>query len=495
MAAVFTPPPKAGAVNPNKPAPGSGGAGLPGTGPAPAPPPAPKAPAPPKPTAVKAAPKPAVVPAAKAAKPGQPAGATMAENTNPLYNPNVTLSGANLEQAADAIANSQVQGPLAELAAQKAQNVKQGAAAQGLTMGYFSQLYDQAKAAYDKTQGIGSGLNSQLQGISNDTQGQLSQFGQQAQGGAMADLQAQGLGGGGYGMLAQQLAQQKGVAAQNAQTYRDFGASQGANYSSAAASQLGTNALRGQERIANIAQGTNLLNFPLSSKQASLIASKGAIEATAAGKLRQQEITNQIARQGLGLKAQSLQATIAQNAAKNALTTRGQNITLSGQQATQMRSDRQFQLDQQKVGDAAAKDKYLRDHGLGPYKPAASGGGKAPLSASSQQKFFGQIDKFRGLLQQLTKQGVSPADAWHWMHNGGTYTLPNGKSTPPLAPAGNDQFLNAAYNLNYNGGLSPGDVNSLKGIGLVLGNRYPTGYHAPSTAGGGIGGGGVWSGF
>jgi hypothetical protein len=205
------------------------------------------------------------------------------------------------------VVDAQTAGPLAELARQLAQNDRQTAGAEGLTGGYFQQLGKQPQSGVDQTGQIASGLNSTLTGIGNDTQSRLQGIGQDQ----MASLrkytpagEGAGLNTGAMGSLATEIARQQGLAAQNAGTYRAFGAQSGANLNQLAASNLGTFALRGQETLGKIGQAGQLKNAPLSSKIAALQASKGGLLATALGKLRQQEIANSISKAGILTKEQ-----------------------------------------------------------------------------------------------------------------------------------------------------------------------------------------------
>ena len=113
--------------------------------------------------------------------------------------------------------------------------------------------------------------------------------------------------------LTTELARQQGLAAQNEGAQQIHGAQQGANYSNMAASNLGTFASRGQEMLGQMGTAGQLRNEPLTAKMAALHAQQGALLTTDLGKLRQQEINNQIARSGLGIKQSTL--TLQQNAA------------------------------------------------------------------------------------------------------------------------------------------------------------------------------------
>src|SRR6185312_6254816 len=230
---------------------------------------------------------------------------------SPLLNPNQTLSGPSLLNAAKQLAATQTQDPISELQKQIATNNAQTQGTINLTGGYYNQLEPYVQSGVNQQGQIASGLNSQLAGIGAGTQSALQGIGQ----GAMASLLKYAPGSDANAAtsdLAAQIARQQGLAAQQAGTYQAFGANQGANYQGLGASNLGTFGLQGQEALKGIAQSGTVKNEPLVSKIAGLRAQQGALTATDLGKLRQQEVNNGIARAGLGLKQQGLAVT-AQN--------------------------------------------------------------------------------------------------------------------------------------------------------------------------------------
>jgi hypothetical protein len=250
---------------------------------------------------------------AKAAK------ATKAANSNPLYNPSATLSGASLQNAANQVANQQTQGPISALAQQIAQNNKQASGAQDQTFGYYMQLAKAAQAAVGQ-QAAGSGaLNAQQQQLASNTQTQLGQLGQQAQGGTLGRMNAQGLGGDSIAQLGAATAQQQQTGALNAQNYQSAALNQGASGTAQAVNNAGAYALGGQEKIGAIGRAGQLANVPLNSKIATLQASQGTLAATALGQLRTQERNYQIAQAGLGIKQQTVQNTATNNATRKRL--------------------------------------------------------------------------------------------------------------------------------------------------------------------------------
>lgn len=272
---------------------------------------------------------------------------------NPLLNPNVPLSGSSLLQAATGIVNAQINPVLQDLAAQIAQNQRQTTGAENLTGGYFNQLGQQAQQGLTAEQGIQSDLNSQLAGLNANETSQLQGIGNDA----LASLQKYSPGSAGQtfaSSLASEIGRQQGLAAQNQGAMSAFGAKQGANYSGLAASNLGTFGLKGQEDLSQIAQAGQIKNAPLTQKIADTQAQRGADLATAIGKLRQQEITNQDTAAGLGIKQQTANASTlnSQSSAKNAATN-AQNANTNVTKANNSAKNQNFQNNPYAVGSAA----------------------------------------------------------------------------------------------------------------------------------------------
>jgi hypothetical protein len=323
---------------------------------------------------------------------------------NPLLDPNSTLQGNSLYQAAQGLTNAQTTGPITELAKQIAADNAQTAAAEKATAGYFGQLgtmanqgqqYQQQNQANLNSQlsGIGSNLQSQLQGIGNNT---MSQMGQYSPGGS-------GLGSNGPGAqaLATEIARQQGLAAQDQGAFRAAGANQGANYAGLNASNMGAYALGGQAELGKIGQAGQLKDLPLNSKIAGLQASKGALLASNIGKLRQQEISNQIAKGGLGLKAGTLAATVQNNQANQSLKASGQAITQQNNLANQ--AQHAADLNQKAGYDAASLAQKQAALNL---KAAQSGkGGGKPLSTVANNTMLKSLDEMTTLIQQAHAAG------------------------------------------------------------------------------------------
>lgn len=354
--------------------------------------------------------------AAPSSKPNRPAAPA-----SPLLDPNQTLSGQNLLNAARQLAATQTQGPLTELQKQIAANNAQTNGTVNLVGGYYNQLEPFVQQGVTNSGNIASGLNSTLANIGSGTQSQLQGIGQSA----LANIAKYAPPGDGSTSnaatadLAAQIARQQGLAAQQAGTYRDFGAAQGANYQGLANSNLGTYGLQGQEALKGIAQSGTVKNEPLVSKIAALREQQGALTATDLGKLRQQEVGNQIARAGLGLKQQGLNVTAANDQARVAATLRGQNITAANDAANQ----RLKLLGIRTTAQNDAANQALKAQGLGVQrqndlagqtlkqealniKAAKSGGGVKPLTTAQNNLKNQQLGKIISAIQTWQQQGI-----------------------------------------------------------------------------------------
>jgi hypothetical protein len=247
--------------------------------------------------------------------------------------------------------------------------------------------------------------------------------------------------------------------------------------------------------LRGIAQSGTVKNEPLVSKIAALRASQGALTATDLGKLRQQEVSNQIARTGLGIKSQALQTTAAQNRTKDLLTQRGQNITARGQnitaandQATQ--ANRAAAIAQQNLNNlrttntAAANNAANNSTRLLVAQMKGSAAKGKVATGAQANAVFSHVDYVTGEIQNLISHGISPAQAYHIIQNGGriqTGTTASGAATYRTYYPNRlgTQVLNAAFNVRSGGkGLTPGDLAWFASLGIKNPTRYA---HAPTS--------------
>lgn len=395
--------------------------------------------------------------------------------SSPLYNPSQTLTGKPLAQAAGQIADAQTQAPLSELASQMARNNRQGTAAQGRTFSYYMQLAQDAKDSLGQEQAINSSLSSQLAGISQGTGQQIAQYGQQATSGALGRLGALGLDGGQLGQLQAETAREQGVGALQAGTFQAAGANQGANYAANAASSLGTNALRGQERLADMAQGTALENAPLADKQASLIASRGALTATALGQLRSQERNYQIAQEGLGVK----QSAINSENTRSANTISGENARSANSiAAANQRSANAIAAEGARSAATIAGEASRNNAAIAARHSAAiiAAGGKTALSTHEQNALYNEIDRLPNLIKSMRAAVVTPTQSAALAKEGVTAAVGSRLSGQQIRTALNSQYpspqyVTAGYELLGYGHITPQTAAYLHSAGL-RGSHY-----------------------
>jgi hypothetical protein len=413
---------------------------------------------------------------------------------NPLYQPGAVLSGKQLADAATALTNLKYDPVINALNAQIAQNTKQGAAAQQATAGYFNQLGQYAQQSAQNVRDIGAGLNTQLQQIGQGTQAALDQFGQRAVTPYLQSLTAQGLGGGASDQLAAALASQRSLAAQNAAANQAFGAKVGSDAATLAAQNLGTYALRGQERLGEITQATRLAQQPLETQLGTQRVAKGQAYATNLGALRQQQFANWVAQQGLGLKSAAITAANQRTQAQiNAANRRAAAAQTGATQRAQMNIDAraiQGNLNRQARQQIASQADATRKAIAAGRTSAAAG---KPASPAAQRVMWNEITRVQGRIRDLTaaisrfpgatrtgpksigrqvfralNQGIiwAPPDpnakskalqSWHWAH---------------VPVVGDQGLLTAAFH-SLSGGLMPADVAYLHNMGFTIGSRMP----------------------
>lgn len=417
-----------------------------------------------------------------------PAGTTDGvANNNPLAQPGQVLSGKALIDAAHALANSQTQGPMTELARQIAQNNAQGANAQKLTSGYFNQLGQMGQQGVTDENQIASGLNSTLKGIAGDEQNQLQGV---AQNGVNSLLKYAPQGEGGLaqpalGSLITELARQQGLAAQNEGAFRNFGATQGANYGGLAASNLGAFGSRGQELIGDMGRATQLQNEPLQAKIAALRQTQGADFATDLGKLRQQEITNSYTQQGLGIKGLGAQASLtsAQAAAQNAQTNAGKlnidqwnanpnNVGSAAWYRSQQASNASGKLDlaqQAANANAVGSQAWYRQAQINLKSGKTTG--VTPLTTNENNKALATLGKIINAIGYYRTNGIAGAA----VQNGKTVkTLTRNPSEQQIKSAlsaydGSGVLTEAAYELLGYGSIDQQTANNMRRMGINVG--------------------------
>jgi hypothetical protein len=377
-----------------------------------------------------------------------------------------------LYQAAVALANQTTQGPLNALAAQLAANNKQTTAAEKLTGGYFNALGQQAQGALNSEGTIAGNLNSQLANIGNSTQSQLQGLGQNAQD-ALSRYTPQSDGSfasPAMQSLTAEIARQRGLAAQQQGAAQTAGAEQGANYQGLAASNVGTGALYGREALSNIAQAGQLKNQGVESQIAALKATRGADITKNLGDLRQQEITNALTSQGLGLKNAQFAATLKNDAANRQaaiLRTRLEQAGMSKREAQiiagqTMRTRIEQQGANQRAAAAQQGENARNAASIAARQAAAQAkasgtGGTKPLTTLEQNSLFRTI----GEMQALIKQGIQAGHS----HGQISQALQTGQLQKGF-PAQSLPLINAAFELVNYGYIWPHTAQALRQMGL-----------------------------
>lgn len=418
---------------------------------------------------------------------GHGGGSRGSQNTSALYDPTQILSGQNLGNAAQSIADAQTVGPISELAKQIASNNQDSAGIQKQDFGYYMQL---AKDAQDYVNGIpAAGLQqaAAMKGINDQTQSQLGQIGSEAQKGLGM---YPGQGGQANQDLAALTAQQKGIATLNQQAANNLGATTFNNNLNAAKQQQASIGLGGQERISQVALAGQRANEPLNAKIAGLQASKGALKATAIGQLRQAERNYLVAQQGLGLKSQANNITELKNLTDAKLKIRGQDLTRRGQDVTLHGQALQHATDEERIaaeirgqnitskrdllnytlGSESLAEKTHNDQATQLYhqmelnlRAAQARGGKGPkpLSTFQNNTAWTKIGEVQNAITHLQQNGIKDKKG------NVTNRHPTGAQIRQLLGQGyHPEFVEAAFELLGWGGLTGQTAKALHSMGI-----------------------------
>jgi len=353
--------------------------------------------------------------AAAAAKPAQAAKPAAAKPAAATFSASAPQSDQQLQASAHDIANTQVNGGLSSLAQILARNQAQTAGAQKATAGLYQGLGANVQTSNDQIGKIGAGLNQTLTGIGQQSQQSLGQAFQPGQ--DLQRLNAQGLGGGGTQALAAELARQQGYAAQDSGAFRSAGATQGANYQSLGASNLGTFSTKGLESIVGLGRAGQARDSKVTDAQLKLEQSRGPLYAQALGKLTDSEANRQLARATLGIKGE-----VAQTGVLNARTGA---TRVANEGAHQVRADQTAAQNSQNTANY-----HQALVGLDQIKTQIAQG-----NLSEKQRHDLASEKLR--LQGIVARGSGP---------GGTRSLSPGQTlTAQMHLAHNLEFGKAAY--------------------------------------------------
>lgn len=393
-----------------------------------------------------------------------------------LSDPSTPLTGRGLLAAAKALTRLEVAPQANGLRQQIRDTNQQGAAVQQRVGDYYRQFGLLAGAAVGDQQAASDRTNAALKAITDQAQGAIATAGDDATARtqAMAD---RGLDGGAFARLAAETAAQRQLASQYGQASRTSGALQGGNYEGLTATAKTIGAQRGQESLGQVANAFARQNETPLAKLADLRGQRGALLTKNVGALRQAERDYQLAAGTLGLNQQKAAADVANDRANRRL--RASEFDMN-----RAMKDRQFRLDVQKVGLTDARDRYQREHGLGPYKPATGARAKK-LTPTQVNEAFGQIDQARSTIANIRQQAPSMTTQQIRQALTNGYYLGNvdGRTTrlsvPKIKGGGYGAYVNSAMDLALNGYLSPANITALHRAGLLIHGRYKT--TAPKT--------------
>jgi hypothetical protein len=375
---------------------------------------------------------------------------------------NRPMTGRQMVTAARAMAGAAEDPTIAAYRGQIQQNDTQTQNALGMVGSDYRQLGGLAKQGFADEGKIAGQLNTQLGNIGSQEQSQLQGIGQGAMG-SLAKYSPTGVGPAGQA-LAQEVARQQGFAAQNEGAFRAAGANQGANYRGLAASQIGTFGLAGQEALRGIAQAGIMRNEPLSNRLAEAIAKRGEDVAAALPKIRQQEITNQIARAGLGIKQESAAASLGrtradlQNANTNRIkaqtSAREQNPSIVGSSAWKRVQDvnnKNWSTNPNAVGSPAWGRVQTA-------KRSGTNGQVKPLSTLENNTWFSKLSTVEQLIKDGRQHGGTAAQI--------TASLKDGSN--PTKRTYDPTMIQAALEIEQYGAIQPQTAKVLQQMGLKI---------------------------
>lgn len=423
--------------------------------------------------------KPVVQPGSHTGTPNKP-GANRTPGVPPglmSYLSGGNLSPAALWAAAKALASAQTQGPYNELGKQIGINNQQTTNALNQTAGYFDSLGGLMKQSLGDETNIANQTNQQLQGLGSQLQGQLGGITSNAQQ-ALAKYTPpadQGLANPAQQALIAEGARQQGLAAQDSGAAQTFGALQGGNYRGLAASNLGTGALSGQQELANIAQAGQLKNEPLTAKQATLRQQYGSDVVQALGNLRQQEVNNTIAEQGILGKNAALRMQYANDQANRNLQLKLATLVQKGEWARAMalirsennraRAAQQGETARTRItqqGENARSAASIAARQAAAAAKANGTGTSTALTPDQQNRMFGMIQRVQALVrepgykQDANGNPLTPQQIWRHLQSGAN----------PAKYAFPRWIIAAAFDLNKYGYITPQVAQGLRQHGL-----------------------------
>ncbi len=403
-----------------------------------------------------------------------------------IYDPSRALSGKSLRNAAKSLTNLQTQPAINQLARQLAESRQQAAAATQTLGGYYNQFADHAQQAAAQRQTAGDKSGAALAQIAQDARDQIAATGTTAQQ-QLQPLADRGLDGGAYARLASALAARQTTAAENAQTYRSFGAAQGANWHNLLSSESTTGAMRGMEALHELGDAYAKADVEPAAKLAELRAGRGDVFAKNLGALRDSERSYQTARDTLGLNAQKEADQVAYQQGSLDVRRGDQALRASAQHARD-----QAHADEQSLNRA----QFVAKYGIAPgdlnklQHPGQWLRSNAPVyhDASHPAKLtphqinaaFGDIDAAKSAILQVRRllDDATPEQVRDYLSEGKVQYKDGNRvltaQLPHVSTGGYGLAAKVAMDLVYRGRISPANLHQLHVQGLWdVKDRYP----------------------
>jgi hypothetical protein len=385
-----------------------------------------------------------------------------------------------LKNSARALTDLETKPAISQLARQIARTNDQGQAAIGQVGGFYNQFGDRSREILDQQRAITDSTNQTLAGIASQSQGQIAQAGQQGQE-ALQPLVDKGLDGGSFARLAAEMAAQQGLAAQNGQTFRSFGATQGGNFEGLTAGSAAAGQQRGVESLGELANAFARATEEPRAKIAELRANRGALMTKNVGALRDSERNYGLAVGALGLDQQELAASIEDDRADRAVALRGQDLVARAKADASRISEAGFVARYGITPEGLARlpnpGQWLKNNA--PTYARAGARGARPLTPSQRNEAWGQIDAAKSAIEgirqsypDLTTKQIRQALTT------GAFEAQDEDSNaikikaPRIKGGGYGDFANTAMDLVINGRISRENIKALHRAGLRIGRRY-----------------------
>lgn len=300
--------------------------------------------------------------------------------------PTAPLSGKGLLGAANALTDLAVKPQIAALDRQRAQTVAAGQSVTGSANSYLQQLAArQAALAAQAKDAVGrsNGVQDAIAKGSQDAQAAMAAAGQ---GRVDEDAAVRGdIATTANDDLAKAFAQRASSAEAHRQADQTAENLKGAAGEGAAIGAAQASNLRGGEMMQSLADRYAQQVGDIQANKRQITDGRGDALLKNLLDLRQQGFDNGVTLEGLGIKRQDLQNSLAATTARVDETNRHNKAMESTAQRAARLADSRFQLDRDKYGASTAKDRYQKRHGLGPYKAGGAGGaGKNGLTPTQR---------------------------------------------------------------------------------------------------------------